>query len=298
MKYYYFPTTTFARKGMGYGGTAYGSNGGFLVGCGKGGNFKEVTEVTPGKIAGKTNFVEQAALAKSESKGGPTQITKKRYDLWKWLGEGKTRAVDWFRDKYNRFKASRFNQWRLKKQEAVKGWVKAKYNQLMNTPQMKALCSYITGTKIFAKASVKTAWNLIKEKMTKLGINIYAYGRATAEVLKDSIQDGIKMGKDFAKNLAEGGFNVTKELILTLGQVLKILGWSPLQIAIALCVVQSDCPLKDKLTYTGMDGMLKMVGKGTFNMGAGMKRRRKGRFVKGSPEAKAYMRHLRSMRRR
>lgn len=353
MKYYYFPTTTFRYIGMGYGGTAYGSNGGYLVGCGRGGNIQEVTNVTPEEIIKNANFIEQAALAKSESKDGPTQITKKRYDLWKWLGDGKEIAKEWFKDKYNRFKASRFNQWRLKKQEAGKKWLTGKYNtvkewikdkyarfrnfkssrlnrmylwgldkkeKIMNSQKMKALCNYIRGTKIFAKASVKTAWNLIMDKMSKLGINIYAYGRATAEVLKDSIIEAVKVAYQILKDAASGVVVLTKEVINAIGKALKEVGWTASEIAIAINLIRNPYTFKQQLGMKAMDWVPSLVdigvsglltaygmpkipttlfkGKGAFNMGAGMKRKRRGRFVKGSPEAKAYMRHLRSMRRR
>ena len=39
------------------------------------------------------------------------------------------------------------------------------------------------------------------------------------------------------------------------------------------------------------------LGYGAIGLGAGIKRGRRGRFVKGSPEAKAYMAYLRSLRR-
>ena len=355
MKYYYFPTTTYRYIGMGFGGSAYGSNGGYLVGCGRGGNIEEITNVMPEEIIKKANFIEQAALAKSESKDGPTQITKKRYDLWKWLGDGKEIAKEWFINNYNRFKSSRLNQWRLKKQEAGKKWLTGKYNawkewfkdkydrfrnfkssrlnriQLWGldkkekfNKKMEEFSAYVRRSKYLAKASLKTLKNVILEKLRKLGINVYAYGRATAEVLGEAIINAAKLAYQIIKDAASGAFTLTSEMIVAIGKAMKETGWSALEVATATNLLRNPYTFKQQMALKAMDwvptladvamsgvktwmGMpsfpttllkAKGWGAGVFNMGAGMKRKRRGRFVKGSPEAKAYMRHLRSMRRR
>lgn len=349
MKYYYFPSTYFGFRGRGYGGKSKG----YLVGRGRGGTIEEVTQVEPVTLAGKSNFIEQSALAKTENSGTPTQIPKKRYDLWKWLGEGKDMSVDWFRDQFGRlksfkdaklaqlnqwrlgkqkagkewikdkydrfrnFKASRLNRlnlWRLGKQAQIKGWLKTKLDRLFNSPKMKALCNYIRGTKIFAKASVKTAWTKIKNKMEKLGINIYAYGRATGEVLKDSIVEAIKVAYDIIKDLAATGITLTSEIIIAIGKGLKESGWAPYQIAVATNLLRNPHTFQQEMALKAMDwvpavGKLGVKGIAGFlggpiaaaaaGYGGGkLKRKRKGRLRKGSPEAKAYMSYLRSLRRR
>lgn len=332
MKYYYFPSSYFKYMGRGFSGAGFlGANApGFLIGCGYGGNIKEVTAISPNEIAEKANFIEQSSLAKTEANSTPALITKKRFDLWKWLGDTKQNVKDWFlnkyktlndlmrvrmakmvkgakvrskagkewlKDKYDRFrnfKSSRLNRlnlWRLDKQESLKKWAKGKYEKLMNSPKMKSLCNYIKSSKMFVRDTANSAWEKVKGTMVSMGINIYAYGRATVEVLKETVMDAFKKGKEMAKDITKGGFEMTKETVLTLAQALRLLGWSPLQIAIGICAVKSTASLKDKLSYAGMDVVSKMGGKGLM-------RKRKGRFVKGSPEAKAYMSYLRSLRRK
>ena len=346
MKYYYFPSTYFGFKGRGY----RGKSKGYLVGRGRGGNIEEVTQVEPVTLAGKSNFIEQSALAKTEKSGAPAQIPKKRYDLWKWLGEGKDMSVQWFKDQYERlknfknrkltqlkqwrlgkqkagkewikdkydrfrnFRASRLNRlnlWRLSKQAQIKGWIKSKLEKLFSSPKIKALGDYIRGTKIFAKATVKTAWTKIKNKIEKLGINIYAYGRATGEVLKDSIVDAIKVTFQIVKELSAAGITLTTEMIIALGKAFKESGWTAYQIAVAINLLRNPHTFQQEMALKAMDwapavGKLAVKGVAGFLGGpmaaaaagyGGGKLKRKGRLRKGSPEAKAYMSYLRSLRR-
>lgn len=364
MRYYYLPSTYFGFRGRGYGrGGGHGHNGGYLVGCGRGGSIEEVTEVIPEDIIKKANFIEQAAMAKTESKAAPAQIPKERYDLWKWLSDGKDMTKEWIKDKYARFrnfKSSRLNRmnlWRLDKQEAgkkwlsgkydaLKEWIKDKYARLRNfkssrlnrmylwgldkkekfDKKVRALGEYVRGTKLFAVASIKTMKNAILRKLRSLGINIYAYGMGTAEVLGDSIVEAIKLAYQVLQDAGRGVINLTTEVIVAIGKAMKETGWTAVQVAVAINILRNPHTFKQQMITKAMDWVPRIAdigvsaaksyftgipslptgkgwGAGVFNMGAGYKRmggrrRRRGRFVKGSPEAKAYMRYLRSLRRK
>ena len=120
------------------------------------------------------------------------------------------------------------------------------------------------------------------------------------------------------KELGRRGIVATGEVLKLLSQCLGNIGWTPVQIALAINLIRNPPTFKQdvimkmveilpniggaivngimtaKLAAVAGKGYL---GCGVFNMGAGYRRRRSGRFVKGSPDAKAYMAYLRSLRR-
>ena len=125
------------------------------------------------------------------------------------------------------------------------------------------------------------------------------------------------------KELWRTGIAITKDVISTIAETLRTIGWSPVQIVLAIQLLRNPYTFKQQLMMKGVEmlpdigaAIIKSwrstnavampatvpagkgyLGRGVFNMGAGYKRRRRGRFVKGSPEAKAYMAYLRSLRR-
>ena len=331
MKYYYFPSTYFGFRGRGYGGSVRtGSNAGYLVGCGLGGNIEEVTEIDPQKILEKGSFVDQTAIAKMENKNGPSQVSKKRFDFWKWLGDGKEAVTELFSNGYSALKRrlSNLNQWRVKKQGDL--WAKVKQSNFWK--KISKVGNFFKDIKIRTVASVQGLWRKFKEYMRKIGINIYAYGKATLIVLRDTFYEAIGKGLGFAKSFAESGLKATDTILDSVASKLGKLGWQPLEIATSIAFLIHPPTMGERMLGRLIDtipaittglvhgstagigmvaGLLQGAkgatgkgfgGAGVFNMGVGyggvgVRKRRSTRFVKGSPEAKAYMAYLRSLRR-
>lgn len=323
MKYYYFPSTYFGFRGRGYGGSS--SNAGYLVGCGLGGNIEEVTKIDPKKILENGSFVDQTAIAKMEGKEGPSQVSKKRFDFWKWLGDGKEAVTELFSDGYSALKKqlSNLNQWRIKKQGDL--WAKVKQSNLWK--RISRVGNFFKNIKIRTVAGVQSLWRKFKEYMRIIGINIYAYGRATLTVLRDTFYEAIGKGLGVAKSFAESGLKLTDAVLDSIATKLGKLGWQPLEIATSIAFLIHPPSMGERMlgklidtipaittglvngSTAGIGLFAKAVagkgfgygGAGVFNMGVGygggVRKKRSTRFAKGSPEAKAYMAYLRSLRR-
>lgn len=329
MKYYYFPSTYFGFRGRGYGGSS--SNAGYLVGCGLGGNIEEVTKIDPQKILENGSFVDQTAIAKMEGKEGPSQVSKKRFDFWKWLGNGKEAVTELFSNGYSALKKrlSSLNQWRIKKQGDL--WTKVKQSDFWK--KISRVGNFFKNVKIRTVAAVQSLWRKFKEYMRKIGINIYAYGRATLSVLRDTFYEAIGKGLGFAMSLAKTGLVVTDAVLDSIASKLGKIGWKPLEIIAATNLLKNPPSFGERMLTRLIDtlpgiasgltqgasaasgfglvsGIVKGAkslrgtgygGAGVFNMGVGygggVRKKRSTRFAKGSPEAKAYMAYLRSLRR-
>ena len=332
MKYYYFPSTYFGFRGRGYAGS--GSNAGYLVGCGLGGNIEEVTQIDPQKILENGSFLDQAAMTKMEGKDGPTQVSKKRFDFWKWLGDGKEAVSELFSNGYSALKRrlNNLNQWRIKKQGDL--WARVKRSNFWK--KISGIGNFFKNIKIRTVASVQGLWRRFKDYMRKIGINIYAYGKATLIVLRDTFYEAIGKGLGFAKSFAKSGLVLTDAILDSIASKLGKLGWKPMEIVSAIAFLIHPPSIGERMlgklidTIPGItSGLVKGAtaasgvglltgavqgakaiagkglgygGAGVFNMGVGyggvrVRKRRSKRFVKGSPEAKAYMAYLRSLRR-
>ena len=107
----------------------------------------------------------------------------------------------------------------------------------------------------------------------------------------------------------------TGEVLKVLSQCLGNIGWTPVQIALAINLIRNPPTFRQEVIMKIVEllpnigaaiiqslAAAKIIGAGylgygAIGLGAGIKKRRRGRFVKGSPEAKAYMSYLRSLRR-
>ena len=157
-------------------------------------------------------------------------------------------------------------------------------------------------------------WNRFKEWMRNIGVNIYAYGKATLDVYKKLFGEAIVVGWQILKEMGKKGIAATGEVLKVLSQCLGNIGWTPVQIALAINLIRNPPTFKQDVIMKMVEMLPNIgaaiiqslaaakiigagyLGYGAVGLGAGIKRRR-GRFVKGSPEAKAYMAYLRSLRR-
>ena len=110
MKYYYFPSSCV--------GGGYGANAGYLVGCGRRNRRRRVRRIKLKKLQQRANFMDQMAIKKMEEKSTPTEIPKKQFDLYDFLGEGRDAFVDYMKQKYANIKD--YGQ-------AGKNWILGKY---------------------------------------------------------------------------------------------------------------------------------------------------------------------------
>ena len=124
------------------------------------------------------------------------------------------------------------------------------------------------------------------------------------------------------KELGKKGIVATGEVLKVLSECLGNIVWTPVQIALAINLIRHPPTFKQEVIMKMVEMLpniggtivkammaaktasaaaavvgLGYLGYGAIGLGAGIKRRRSGRFVKGSPEAKAYMAYLRSLRR-
>lgn len=322
MKYYYFPSSCV--------GGGYGANAGYLVGCGRRNKRRKVRRIKLKKLQQRANFMDQMAIKKMEEKGMPTEISEKQFDLYDFLGEGKNAFLGYMKQKYGDAK----NYGR-----AGKDWIVGKYRQLQNWYEPRARGTRIFGTaalrllwqkiksipgaikgyfidlKNRAVSTVKGMWNRFKEWMRNIGINIYAYGKVTLNIYKNYFGEAIVVGWQMLKELGRRGIVATGEVLKVLSQCLGNIGWTPVQIALAINLIRNPPTFKQEVIMKMVEMLPNIggaiiqslaaakiigagyLGYGAIGLGAGIKKRRRGRFVKGSPEAKAYMSYLRSLRR-
>ena len=335
MKYYYFPSSYFGARGGGY-----GANAGYLVGCGRRNKRKKVRKIKPEKIQEKANFMDQMAIEKMEEKGTPTEISEKQFDLYNYLGEGRDAFVDYMKQKYANIKdyGHAGKNWILGKYREFGDWYepRARGTRIFGTAAIKllwqkiksipgAIKGYFIDLKNRAVTSVKDMWNRFKEWMRNIGVNIYAYGKATLDVYKKLFGEAIVVGWQILKEMGKKGIAATGEVLKLLSVCLGNIGWTPVQIALAINLIRNPPTFRQEvimkivellpniggaivkaITAAKMASMVGIgvppvgkgyLGYGAVGLGAGIKRRRRGRFVKGSPEAKAYMAYLRSLRR-
>lgn len=325
MKYYYFPSSYFGARGGGY-----GANAGYLVGCGRRNKRKKVRKIKPEKIQEKANFMDQMAIEKMEEKGTPTEISEKQFDLYDFLGEGKNAFVGYMKQKYGDAKnyGRAGKDWILGKYQQAKNWYvpRARGTRIFGSAALRllwqkiksipgAIKGYFIDLKNRAVTTVKGMWNRFKEWMRNIGVNIYAYGKATLNVYKKLFWEAIVVGWQMLKELGRRGIVATGEVLKVLSQCLGNIGWSPVQIALAINLIRNPPTFKQEVIMKMVEMLPNIgaaiiqslaaakiigagyLGYGAIGLGAGIKKRRRGRFVKGSPEAKAYMSYLRSLRR-
>lgn len=293
MKYFYVPSTHIGFIGRGYGGGG-GFNCGYLVGCGAGGEkivkklplkqakidgfFKPLPPVPPPlpevplykQKKKKFTAEDWEKLAKAEETGEIVDLTKPEFSLWSFVAD-KARAA-WNNTK--NFVVDKYNK--------VKGWFKSKIDAAREkiASIKKALGQTWYGTKVMGKALGKVAIALLKQ-------------------------------------LGTAGLTVTTELVKSLGPVLGSAGWTPLMIAQGINLLRRPHSFWEMAALKGIEtlpSLLSLAAKATIGAGiygygiygygkAGKKIRRRpqrtkrGYLRKGSPEAKAHMAYLRSLRR-
>ena len=329
MKYYYFPSSCV--------GGGYGANAGYLVGCGRRNRRRRVRRIKLKKLQQRANFMDQMAIKKMEEKGTPTEISEKQFDLYDYLGEGKNAFVGYMKQKYGDAKnyGRAGKDWILGKYQQAKNWYepRARGTRIFGTAALKllwekiksvpgAIKGYFIDVKNRAVTSVKGMWNRFKEWMRNIGINIYAYGKATLDVYKNLFAEAVVVGWQMLMELGRRGIVATGEVLKVLSECLRNIGWTPVQIALAINLIRHPPTFKQEVVMKMVEMLpniggaivktimaaktasaaaavvgLGYLGYGAVGLGAGNKRRRSGRFVKGSPEAKAYMAYLRSLRR-
>lgn len=322
MKYYYFPSSCV--------GGGYGANAGYLVGCGRRNKRKKVRKIKLKKLQQRANFMDQMAIKKMEEKGTPTEISEKQFDLYDFLGEGKNAFVGYMKQKYGDAKnyGRAGKDWILGKYQQAKNWYvpRARGTRIFGSAALRllwqkiksipgAIKGYFIDLKNRAVTTVKGMWNRFKEWMRNIGVNIYAYGKATLNVYKKLFWEAIVVGWQMLKELGRRGIVATGEVLKVLSQCLGNIGWSPVQIALAINLIRNPPTFKQEVIMKMVEMLPNIgaaiiqslaaakiigagyLGYGAIGLGAGIKKRRRGRFVKGSPEAKAYMSYLRSLRR-
>ena len=321
MKYYYFPSSCV--------GGGYGANAGYLVGCGRRNKHKKFRKIKLKKLQQRANFMDQMAIKKMEEKGTPTEISEKQFDLYDYLGEGKNAFVGYMKQKYGDAKnyGRAGKDWILGKYQQAKNWYepRARGTRIFGTAALKllwekiksvpgAIKGYFIDLKDRAVSSVKGMWNRFKEWMRNIGINIYAYGKATLDVYKNLFAEAVVVGWQMLMELGRRGIVATGEVLKVLSQCLGNIGWTPVQIALAINLIRNPPTFKQDVIMKMVEMLPNIgaaiiqslaaakiigagyLGYGVVGLGAGIKKRR-GRFVKGSPEAKAYMSYLRSLKR-
>ena len=322
MKYYYFPSSCV--------GGGYGANAGYLVGCGRRNKRRKVRKIKLKKLQQRANFMDQMAIKKMEEKGMPTEISEKQFDLYDFLGEGKNAFLGYMKQKYGDAKnyGRAGKDWILGKYQQAKNWYepRARGTRIFGTAAIKllwqkiksipgAIKGYFIDLKNRAVTTVKGMWNRFKEWMRNIGINIYAYGKVTLNIYKNYFGEAIVVGWQMLKELGRRGIVATGEVLKVLSQCLGNIGWTPVQIALAINLIRNPPTFKQEVIMKMVEMLPNIgaaiiqslaaakiigagyLGYGAIGLGAGIKKRRRGRFVKGSPEAKAYMSYLRSLRR-
>ena len=322
MKYYYFPSSCV--------GGGYGANAGYLVGCGRRNKRRKVRRIKLKKLQQRANFMDQMAIKKMEEKGTPTEISEKQFDLYDFLGEGKNAFLGYMKQKYGDAKnyGRAGKDWILGKYQQVKNWYepRARGTRIFGTAALRllwekiksipgAIKGYFIDLKNRTVTTVKGMWNRFKEWMRNIGVNIYAYGKATLNVYKKLFWEAIVVGWQMLKELGRRGIVATGEVLKVLSQCLGNIGWTPVQIALAINLIRNPPTFKQEVIMKMVEMLPNIgaaiiqslaaakiigagyLGYGAVGLGAGIKKRRRGRFVKGSPEAKAYMSYLRSLRR-
>ena len=322
MKYYYFPSSCV--------GGGYGANAGYLVGCGRRNKRRKVRKIKLKKLQQRANFMDQMAIKKMEEKGMPTEISEKQFDLYDFLGEGKNAFLGYMKQKYGDAKnyGRAGKDWILGKYQQAKNWYepRARGTRIFGTAAIKllwqkiksipgAIKGYFIDLKNRAVTTVKGMWNRFKEWMRNIGINIYAYGMGTLNICKKYFGGAIVVGWQMLKELGRRGIVATGEVLKVLSQCLGNIGWTPVQIALAINLIRNPPTFKQEVIMKMVEMLPNIgaaiiqslaaakiigagyLGYGAIGLGAGIKKRRRGRFVKGSPEAKAYMSYLRSLRR-
>ena len=287
------------------------------------------------------NFFLYVCIKKMEEKGTPSEISEKQFDLYDYLGEGRDAFVDYMKQKYSNVKdqGRAGKDWILGKYQQAKDWYepRARGTRIFGTAAIKllwqkiksvpgAIKGYFIDLKNRAVTSIQDMWNRFKEWMRNIGINIYAYGKATLDVYKNLFGEAVVVGWQFLKELGKKGIVASGEVLKVLSECLGNIGWTPVQIALAINLIRNPPTFRQDvimkivellpniggaiakaITAAKMASMIGVgvpaigkgyLGYGAIGLGAGIKRRRSGRFVKGSPEAKAYMAYLRSLRRR
>lgn len=322
MKYYYFPSSCV--------GGGYGANAGYLVGCGRRNKRRKVRRIKLKKLQQRANFMDQMAIKKMEEKGTPSEISEKQFDLYDFLGEGKNAFVGYMKQKYGDAKnyGRAGKDWILGKYQQAKNWYGpwARGTRIFGSAALRllwqkiksipgAIKGYFIDLKNRAVTTVKGMWNRFKEWMRNIGVNIYAYGKATLDVYKKLFWEAIVVGWQMLKELGRRGIVATGEVLKVLSQCLGNIGWTPVQIALAINLIRNPPTFKQDVIMKIVEMLPNIgaaiiqslaaakiigagyLGYGAIGLGAGIKKRRRGRFVKGSPEAKAYMSYLRSLRR-
>ena len=321
MKYYYFPSSCV--------GGGYGANAGYLVGCGRRNKRRKVRRIKLKKLQQRANFMDQMAIKKMEEKGMPTEISEKQFDLYDFLGEGKNAFLGYMKQKYGDAKnyGRAGKDWILGKYQQAKNWYGpwTRGTRIFGTAALRllwqkiksipgAIKGYFIDLKNRAVTTVKGMWNRFKEWMRNIGVNIYAYGKATLDVYKKLFWEAIVVGWQMLKELGRRGIVATGEVLKVLSQCLGNIGWTPVQIALAINLIRNPPTFKQDVIMKMVEMLPNIgaaiiqslaaakiigagyLGYGAVGLGAGIKKRR-GRFVKGSPEAKAYMSYLRSLKR-
>ena len=195
-----------------------------------------------------------------------------------------------------------------------KDWIVGKYHQMKHLwEKIKSIPGAIAGffldIKNRAVSSLEDMWNRFKNWLKKLGINIYTYGKPVMNSLKNAFTKAISVSYQILKRLGKMGVWITENILKILSKIMKNTGWSPVEIVLAIHFLRNPPTYAERQVIRGIRMLPNIVsatvqslidnymfGGGSYlSYGAGKKRR--GRFIKGSPEAKAYMTYLRSLRR-
>lgn len=315
MKFFYTPSTVFC-KWDGLGGSGYASNCGYLVGCGKNGKNK-IKKFPLRKVGGNVmgqppspylalppmmSPQDKKIIVSAEMTGKPKEITKGQFNLWSYL-------VDYGKKKWDATKNYAKQKW-----GATKSYVMDKWGSMKNTAKEKwrKMMERLAAVKLKMREVTGKAWKGTKKKLGDWGRNAKIYAKAYTIVLIETL-----------KEIGVSGMQLTKSMLEELSGFMKKAGWTPVMIAAAINTLRHPPPMWMPIALRFIDTVPKLINAfgavtpvgaassaissvskvvGTF-AGSGMKRKPrrrysgKARFVKGSPEAKAYMRYLRSLRR-
>ncbi len=169
--------------------------------------------------------------------------------------------------------------------------------------------SFFIDIKNRAVYSVQDMWNRFKEWLRKMGINIYVYGKSAMETFKNVFIKVISVSYQILKILGKMGIWITEKILKILSKIMKNTGWSPVEIVLAIHFLKNPPTYAERQIIRGIRMLPNIVAAtvqsliDNYMFGGGYsnarikKGRRRGRFVKGSPEAKAYMAYLRSLKR-
>lgn len=301
MNYFYVPSTYRGFIGRGYSGGgnrvegAYAYNCGYLVGGGK--VKKLVFTEAPIKRKKKLVFAEapipsyeslphgmstldKSKIIAAEAKGKPMGITKDEFNLWSYLADKARKGYNYGKEKI--IKGYRYGRDRIG-HYSKKAWnyLKKRTSPHVRNAHIYGLATYEVG-KDFVKEKYVQATSWMREKLYAIYENTLLklqaarqwasrkwegtkeYMKGAWNTTKEAAKATMKIVIDMLIEIGKAGLGLMKETADVLGNFLKGMGWSPVEIAMAYALLKNPPTAWERIANKSIDtlpGLTTAIGK-------------------------------------